>query len=224
MLSSPDSVLSHASAAACWGIRRYDGRYEVVTRPGSGGPRRFGGVLELRSATLDCDVTTCDGIRITTAARTLIDLAPSVSERDCARAFREALRLERTTAPALQSSLERHQGRRGTRLLRELATRYRAIPYARTRSDAEGRALELLHDAGLPPPSPNVWIGGEEADLVWPERGLILEIDGPQFHRLPSEDARKQRAWERAGYEVRRVPSGVVYDDPARMVALARVP
>src|SRR5215210_4561127 len=33
-LTTPDSVLSHASAAACWGFRRNESRYEVVTRPG----------------------------------------------------------------------------------------------------------------------------------------------------------------------------------------------
>src|SRR3954465_2859936 len=64
-LTSPDSVLSHASAAPCWGIGRLEGRGEVVTRPGSGGRRRLGGVLELRSATLDGDTTTHEGIRVT---------------------------------------------------------------------------------------------------------------------------------------------------------------
>jgi hypothetical protein len=35
-LTTPDSVLSHASAAACWGIRPFEGSFETVTRPGSG--------------------------------------------------------------------------------------------------------------------------------------------------------------------------------------------
>ncbi len=116
-LTTPDSVLSYASAAACWGIRRFDGSYEIVTRPGSGGRRRLGGLLVLRSQTLDGDTTTCDGVAITSAARTLIDLAPSVTERDLARAFREALRLKTTTTQQLFSTLERHGRRRGTRSL-----------------------------------------------------------------------------------------------------------
>jgi hypothetical protein len=223
-LTSPDSVLSHASAAACWGIQSFDGGFEVVTRPGSGGRRRFGALLVLRSTTLDGDVVTHGGIRITSGARTLIDLAPNICERDLRRAFREAMRLGATDHDRLRASLKRHHGRRGTRTLMHLATHYRAVPYRRTRSDAEGRALELLHDAGGPPPTPNLKVAGEEADLVWPEARLIVEIDGPQFHRFPEEDARKQALWERAGYEVRRMPSDVVYDEPARLPALARVP
>jgi very-short-patch-repair endonuclease len=223
-LTSPDSVLSHASAAACWGIRRFAGSYEIVTRPGSGGRRRLGGVLVLRSTMLEGHTTTRDGIRITSAPRTLIDLAPYISSRDIRRAFREALRLKTTTTHQLLVTLESHPGRRGTRLLRDLATRYAAIPYGETRSDAESRALELLHDAGIRRPRTNIRIAGEEADLVWTDERLILEIDGPQYHQFPAEDARKQRVWERLGYVVRRISSDVVYGDPARVVALARVP
>jgi very-short-patch-repair endonuclease len=223
-LTSPDSVLSHASAAACWGIRRFAGSYEIVTRPGSGGRRRLGGVLELRSLTLDGDTTSHDDIRITSAPRTLIDLAPSVSERDLRRSFREALRLNTTSTQQLLKALERHRGRRGTPRLRQIAVHYKAIPYRRSRSDAEGRALEVLHDAGIQAPLVNIKIAGEEADLVWPEARLIVEIDGPQYHQFPAEDARKQQLWEQAGYVVKRIPSDVVYADPARVVALARVP
>ena len=76
----------------------------------------------------------------------------------------------------MQATLARHRNRPGTHLLRELATRYADIPYART----------------------------------WPERRLIVEIDGPQYHQFAEEDARKQRVWEAAGYTVRRIRSDVV--------------
>ena len=51
----------------------------------------------------------------------------------------------------------------------------------------------------------------EEADLAWPDLKRIIEIDGPQYHRFPEEDARKQGIWERAGFTVRRRPSDAVY-------------
>ena len=221
-LTSSDSFLSHANAGACFGIRSFEGSFETVTRPGSGGPKRLGGVLVLRSRTLDGDTTTHDGIEITTAARTVIDLAPHLDARATGRMFREALRLAVTTMEELRSTLARHRGRRGTRVVGELASRYSSLPYQRTRSDAEGHALELLHDAGLQPSRVNTRIAGEEADLAWPERRLIIEIDGPEYHRFPDEDARKQRAWEAAGHTVRRIGSNVVYDDPSRLLALAR--
>src|SRR5436190_22649272 len=41
-LTSPDSVLSHASAGACRGFRPFEATVETITRPGSGGRRRSG--------------------------------------------------------------------------------------------------------------------------------------------------------------------------------------
>jgi Protein of unknown function (DUF559) len=221
-LTAPHTVLSHASAGACWGFRPFDGRFETVTRPGSGSRRRLGGVLVFRSGTLDGDTTWHEGIAITTAERTLIDLACQLPDKGTRRTYREALRLKTTTEHRLLLTLDRHRGRPGTRLLRELATRYARVPYGRTRSDPEGRALELLQDAGVEPPRVNTRIAGEEADLSWPKRKLIIEIDGPQYHQFPEEDARKQQLWEEAGYTVRRVASDVIYDQPTAFIALAR--
>jgi len=219
-LTTPASVLSHASAGACWGFRPWQAGFETITRPGSGGRRQRGGLLICHSHALSQEITSRDGIVITTAARTLIDLAPHLPAHELGRATREALRLKCLSADDLRAALERHRGRRGTRRLAELATRYAALPYARARSDAESRALEILHDAGVEPPRLNVRIAAEEADLVWEDRKLIVEIDGPQFHRFPEEDARKQGRWEAAGYVVERVSSNVVYHEPERLLAI----
>ena len=102
-----------------------------------------------------------------------------------------------------------------------MANRYARLPFHRTRSDAEARALELLQDAGIEPPRVNARIAGEEADLSWPGRKLIIEIDGPQYHQFKDEDARKQRRWERAGYTVRRIGSDAVYRTPGRLLVFA---
>jgi hypothetical protein len=137
------------------------------------------------------------------------------------RAFREALRLKTTTAERIRQSVERHRGARGTAHLGELAVRYAPIQYWRCRSAAEARALEVLHDAGAAPPEVNVWIGGEEADLVWRDRKLIVEIDGPQYHRFREEDARKEAIWRRAGLRVERLSSDDAFHRPHLLIALA---
>src|SRR3954452_697424 len=137
-LTAPDTVLSHASAGAYYGIWSFSARYETVTRPGNGGPRRHGDVLVSHSKTLDGDTTVHNGIPITTAARTIVDLA---LHGDPARMFREALRLKLTTPYLLAVGLQKHRGRRGTHGLKRLNDRYAAIPYARTRSNAEAKAL-----------------------------------------------------------------------------------
>ena len=161
------------------------------------------------------------GIPITTAARVLIDLAPGLTDQRLGRAFRESVRLRTTTAHQIAQTVHVHRGQPGTPRLLALATRYSGLPYNRTRSNAEARALEVLHDAGVPPPLVNVRIAREEADFVWPDRKLIVEIDGPQFHLFRAEDERKQAIWEAVGYTVRRIPSDRVYDAPGELIAAA---
>ena len=80
--------------------------------------------------------------------------------------------------------------------------------------------MEILRDAGRPLPRLNVRLAGEEADLSWSRRRLIIEIDGGPFHLDAGEDARKQQAWEAAGWEVRRIPADDVYERPQRLLDL----
>ena len=218
-LTAPGTVLSHGSAAACQGFHRFQRGYEVVTRQGRGGRRRHGKLLVFRSMLLSGDVTRHDGIPITTPARTLVDLAAGLDETKLARAFRESIRLKRTNARRVLATAERHAGRPGVTALAERAARYAQIPYHRTRSDPEGRALEVLQDAGRPLPRVNVKVGGEEADLVFDKDQVIVEIDGPQYHQFREEDTRKAEVWRKAGFAVRRVASGLVYEQPESLLA-----
>lgn len=220
-LTSPDSFLSHGSAGAYYGFRKFDKGFEVVTRPGRGGRRRVGGVVVFWSTTLAGDTTSREGIAITTPARTLIDLAAHLDDRATARMFREALRLRTASASLVRRTVDRHRGRRGTRLLRDLAARYATLPYHRCKSNAEALGLEILHDAGAPPPRVNVKVAGEEADFTWPEYMWIVEIDGDQFHRFPAEDAKTEAAWKKAGYTVCRISSDDVYFAPETLLRLA---
>jgi very-short-patch-repair endonuclease len=221
-LTAPGTFLSHASAGACWGFRPRHAGPQTVIRPGSGGAKRLGGIVVYRSKVLDGDTGRLEGIPITTAARTLIDLAPRLSPRAVSKAVREALRLKATTTREIVATLARHRGRRGTRLLWDLTDRYSSLPYSETRSDAEARALEVLADAGLQPDKINRRIAGAEADLIWHSAKRIVEIDGPQYHQFKEEDVRKQALWEAAGYTVHRIVSDDVFDDPAALLALAR--
>jgi hypothetical protein len=223
-LTAADSVLSHASAAAAWGFWSLPRTFETVTRPGSGGPRRFGGVLAFRSSTLADELTTLNGIPITGAPRTLLDLAPHASRRALARAMRDAVRLRLVTTAGLADAIGRHRGRRGTRAIASALARYSGLPIERARSGAEVRALEILRDAGRPLPRLNARIAGEEADLSWPRLLRIVEIDGLPFHLDRGEDARKEVAWQAAGWKVGRIDADAVYDDPARLLALAPPP
>jgi hypothetical protein len=219
-LTAPGSALSHASAAAAYGIWSAPREFEIVTRPGNGGPRRHGGVLVHRSSTLDGDCALLRGIRITSVSRTLLDLAGRINDRALARAIREAVRLRLSALGALGDDLGRYRGRRGSRRLAASVARYAGLPLERARSDAEIRAMEILRAAGQPLPKLNVRIAGEEADLSWPRTSLIIEIDGGPFHLDVGEDARRQARWEAAGWTVARLPADDVYERPERLLAL----
>jgi very-short-patch-repair endonuclease len=81
--------------------------------------------------------------------------------------------------------------------------------------------LQILHEAGFSMPAVNKRRSGEEADLSWPAGRHIVELDGPQFHLDATEDLRKQRIWERAGWTVSRLPTDDVYLHPDRLIAAA---
>ncbi|MFL5844997.1 MAG: DUF559 domain-containing protein [Solirubrobacteraceae bacterium] len=221
VLTAPDTFLAGATATGCWGFHEAPAQVVTVVRPGSGGPRRTGSLLVARSTTLEGQTTRRDGIPIVTAERALVDVAAGLKRQQLGRAFRESIRLKTTTANQISKVLA---GQRGTAVLVDLCDRYATIPYHRCRSDAESRALEVLHDAGVMAPKVNVRVGGCEADLVWRERKLIVEIDGDQFHRFADEDARKEAAWRGVGYTVRRVPSDDVYYQPHHLLAQVNVP
>jgi len=221
-LTAPGSVLSHLSAAAAWGLLSSPRRLVTVTRPGSGGPRLHGGIVAHRSSTLEGECTVLQGVPITSVARTLLDLARSVSDRALARAVREAVRLGLITLPSLGDTLGAYRRRRGARRLAATVARYSGLPVERARSGAEIRALEVLCAAGRPLPRLNVRVAGEEADLSWPVPRLIVEVDGGPFHLDVGEDQRKQRTWEEAGWTVRRISSANVYERPSMLLRLAQ--
>jgi hypothetical protein len=217
-LTAPRSFLAFASAGAHYGIRSFSGNFETIVRHGSHGRRQHHRLLVCHSTTLDGDTTIHDGIPITTPERTLIDLA---AHADPARTIREARRLKLLTPYSLAASLQKHAGRRGTAKLHQLNDRYAGLPYSRCRSNAEAKALEVLHDAGAVPPDVNEKIAEEEADLSWPAHRHIVEIDGRQYHQIGAEDARKQQIWEEAGFTVERIGSDDVYDHPELLIRLA---
>jgi hypothetical protein len=220
-LTAPDTFLSHSHAAGAYELLGLRMGPTTVTRPGSGGPRRIGGLLVHRSSTLGGETTLLHGIPITSVSRTLLDLAGCASQRALARAVREAVRLDHLTLHELGDALGRYRGRRGSRRLALTLARYADLPLERARSGAEVRALEIIRDAGRAMPRLNCKVAGEEADLSWPAARLIVEIDGGPFHLDVGEDARKQAAWEGAGWTVRRLPSEAVYETPERLLAVS---
>jgi hypothetical protein len=126
-------------------------------RPGSAGHRPApGGQAD------DEDRASRDGIPVTTVARTLLDLAESVSPHQLGRAFEEAERLRFLDLQALHSGRDRSPGRQGLRALSILLADGREP--LEVRSGLERRFVELCREANLPLPALNAVVAGHDVD------------------------------------------------------------
>jgi REase_MTES_1575 len=217
---SPGTVLSHRSAAALWEIRpHHGGRAEVTFRRQVHGSA---GMLPHKASLPEDEITRLDGIPVTTVARTIFDLAAVL---DCSR-------VERALSEAEVCGL-------GGVRLRTWATlsgtaRNRLHPAARAcrrgggadPQRARGAFLALLGDHGLPQPLVNagLHVGGRwyEADCLWREQQLVVELDGQAVHatsRAFERDRVRDRTLQVAGWRVVRITWRRLAEDPETVVA-----
>ena len=126
------------------------------------------------------DITTEDGIPVTTVARTLLDLAEVTPRHHVARGIEQADRLGLFDLIKLEELLARSPGRRGRKPLNEVLTD--AVIEPRSRSDLESDFLQFCQDRGIPRPIVNTFVEGFEVDMAWPDQRLVIELDGYDTH------------------------------------------
>jgi very-short-patch-repair endonuclease len=218
------AFLSHHAAAWVWGIRpSVEGDIDVTVPGRFAGRRR--GVRVHRSVGIESrDVRRYQNIPIASPARTLLEVAPDLTERDLERAFDEALVRRLVTVSAVRGVLDRYPRRRGAGRLRSIARADRRTTL--TRSVAEELFIALIRRAELPQPDVNARIGGHEVDFLWRPERLVVEIDGYAFHRVRGKFERdRQRDGELldAGWTVMRLTWRQLERTPeAVLVRLAR--
>jgi hypothetical protein len=208
MACGAGAVISHRSAAALWGIRPSATRIEVTVQQVS---RRTPDVQIHRSRVLAPeDITVKDGIPVTTVARTLLDLAAVLTPPDLEVAVDRAERLGLLDLTAVVDVLERANGRKGARTLRQVVDAYRS---STQKSQLERRFKALLQTApDIPTPSFNALVDCEtrahEVDAHWPAHRLAVQTDGFEFHRTRRDrerDAASDAELELAGHRVIRL-------------------
>lgn len=171
----PGAVLSHGSAASLWGIfRSWDFPLEVTVPTRS----RRRGIRTHHAKLTRADVTIQAGIRVTSAARTLLDIAPRVRDKPLTRAVNDLgirRHLRRRQLADVLERFPRHPG----------AVRLRPFAYRRggwTRSEFEDAFVAFCERFGLPEPLINIEVAGREADAFFPVERVIVELDGYDFH------------------------------------------
>ena len=202
------AVLSHFAAAALWGLLDWDDRHPEVTVHGRA-PRAHPGLRVHRTSLLTSeDVAKHEGIAVTAPARTLLDLAASLS------AARASARRTSRAGPAPRKRAG-HRRRPGARRTAPRGRSTRSDHRDRTRADAEragGRgprphAARRDRASGREPP---LVLAGRRIvpDFRWPAVRLVVEADGATWHEhaiAREDDADRQALLERHGERVLRV-------------------
>ncbi|HET7048114.1 MAG TPA: DUF559 domain-containing protein [Solirubrobacteraceae bacterium] len=214
-------MVSHRSAAILWGLAiAAAGDHDIDVMVIGRRPRRRPGLHLHYASSLDPrDVRRLHGLPVTTPARTLIDLA-ATGYPDLDRAFGDAHAQRLVTAREIEQLLERAGPRAGTRAIRALLSDNAS---GFTRSEAERLLRALIRSANLPRPLFNARVAGFEVDAVWPDRHLIVEVDGYAYHGHRAQferDRRKDLALTAAGYRVIRVSWRQLTQEPLALVAV----
>ena len=170
------AVISVRAAAAVWEFENY-WRTRVELSGLSNLSPPSGVIYHHVRRLAPADVTVRHGIRVTSVARTILDLAALVSPRTLERTLDEALRKEIVTLKALRYCIERN-GRRG----REGVAHLESLMAERYQQHAPDSPLEtdvaaLLRESGLPTAiTRHMVVEGDqvlaEVDLAWPKQKI----------------------------------------------------
>ncbi|GAA1336984.1 hypothetical protein [Arthrobacter roseus] len=216
------SAASHRTAGAVWGLFHYTCQGEQamihISRPeGKSAPRRTK-VIGHCSKLYDDEITTVDGIRVTTRERTWLDLAEMLSVDELVVVVDQLIRVPRLiyegrydpycTKADLQAMIDRHPGKRGIRTARA------SLELGRVGSDSPPETmLRLALDrAGLPTPQLNVAIVDpssikhHEPDISYADYLVCVEYEGAghnEERQVDRDIGREERCRDLGWTEVR---------------------
>ncbi|MDP9292908.1 MAG: endonuclease domain-containing protein [Actinomycetota bacterium] len=237
LAAGEDALLSHYPAAVLWGLRPPCDAAIDVTVPGRKARDRPGIRLH-RSHLHPTDRARHQSVPVTSPARTLLDLATQLTQRNLDRATDEARVHRLVTDHALTGKVPLSTRPRGsTKRTRKLNEQFRRYPRHKgtralrnaiqtdpvlTRSKAERRLLELIRAARLPEPETNVKLAGHEVDFLWRRHSLVVEVDGYAFHSSRSSferDRRRDAELATRGIRVIRATWRQISDETEALVA-----
>jgi very-short-patch-repair endonuclease len=182
----PGAVLSHGSAAALWQIRPEWRREIEITVP-RGSRRTHSGIRVRRRNLAPGDITTVQGIPVTTPVRTLVDVAGFLSRDPLEAAINEADKLDLVNPVKLREALDGMPHQPGAPHLRKTLDRR---TFVMSDSTLERYFRPIARRAGLRGLLTQQRVNGFKVDFYSPELGIVVETDGLRYHRTPAEQAR----------------------------------
>jgi hypothetical protein len=204
------TLLAHQSAGGLWAMRpQWLGAIHVI----AGKRATVHGVVCHSGRIHPLDRAERHGIPVTSPARTLLDLATVLPERDLESAVAEAAIKALADRPALEALISRSNGHRGVGVLTRLLDDVEP-----TRSALEREFRKLVNAYDLPQPILNGRVNGYEVDAHWPEHRLVVEIDGYAYHstrRAFEEDRIRDAELQALGWRVIRITFRQLRQTPA---------
>ena len=231
VLSTPTpAAASHQTAAYLWGITSLRSDViEVVTLRHRRLDRPPFTVHESKDL-LETDIALIDGIPVTTAVRTVVDLGASASPRFVERCLDAGLRKKLFTAWQVRCFIARvaRPGRTGVGTIRPLIEE-RLIWNTITESDLEDLFRAVVGPSPFPMPDPQYRVFAPAGDFVgrfdfaYPTRLSLIETDSEGWHMDPvsfQRDREKQNRAHALGWTVYRFTWRQLIDDPDSVRAI----
>ncbi len=212
------ALLSHGSGATLWGFNKYwDTPFEVTVTKSH---HRRRGITVHRSRTLtEADIDCQLDVPVTSPARTLLDIAPRLTEKRLTRTINDARHARYVHLEDLADVLQRNPTHPATKRLLPFVQKPRGI----TRSDLEDRFVAFAQRHGLPTPETNVPLHGYVVDVLFRAERVIVEIDTWESHGLRTSfgsDRKRDTEMLAFGYVTIRTTDERLEDDPEHEAGL----
>lgn len=147
------------------------------------------------------DRLTLGFFRITTPARTLVDLSASLPTKELEKVLDLCLRRRMVTIPRMLWTPTRlgTRGRRGSHVLEALVAE-RVGDKGQRESELEDDVARIIRRAKLKPPIPQYPIKGVgRVDFYWPDENVIVECDGFEYHQDREAFDKDRLRWDDLG-------------------------
>ena len=222
-----DVVVSHESAAELLGIPLLTAPDTVSVTRAAGSTRRLSRLRVHVAALPEDHIRSLGRLRVTTPARTVVDLARRLPHPAALVAADGALHLGLTSPDDLTRVLVRCSTWPGIRR----AARVVRLADGRAESPLETLCRDLFARQGLPAPILQGVVADRSTgwharvDFLWPESWTVVEADGRVKYGEPADlwrEKLRQERIEELGYLVRRVTWSQVTRQPEATVARIR--
>ena len=224
--AGPGAAVSHLAAAWVWGFDGIRPRAIELSVPKERNPRVPAAKLHRLGDLLPVDVSQRGPLPVTTAARTILDIAPLVDAQALEEAFDGARRRGQIYLPFLRWRLAelRKRGRQGVAALDALLRLEQTSD--RAESWLESAFLRVIRDFWLPPPRVQVVrVSGRRRmrlDALYDDQRVVAEVAGHGTHstrRERQQDAERRAALTAMGLRVVDFTYEDVTERPAYIAA-----